>query len=108
MASIQDIIRQDKGYPAKAAKYHNPLRSYYRDTLPAWILRRFLKQATIEEIATFYFGYYGYHSANFLSFLDYHKNEVPNIHGIKTMEFWNAWQRKNLLAIMDQASIFGR
>ena len=108
MATTREIIRADKGYKAKATKYSNPLISYYGHSLPAWILRAFLKQATIEEIATFYFGYFGSNAVQFLGFIQVHGLNLPDVHTIKIPAFWDAWQRNNLLAIMDTAAEFGK
>jgi hypothetical protein len=108
---IHEIIMQDGVYKRYADKYTKPLY-HYRDNIPKNIIKKFYKQADIEEVALYYFGLLDFgHKRSFPAFLSHLERlegfKVPVVSGILTHRFWDRWCQDNLLAIMDQAKIFG-
>ena len=109
---IDKIITSEKMYIRYLEKYDNPLRSYYGQMIPERIIQKFYKQASVEEIAVFWFGYHNTSPGYFVSILSHLERqgikEIPVIDGILSIEFWQKWQRDNLIACMDLGRIFGR
>lgn len=108
---IHEIIQESASYQRYAHKYDKPLYEY-RDFIPKHIISKFYKQASIEEVACYYFGIVNLKGeVQFISFLCYLERnttfKIPVTDGILTPEFWSKWRDNNLLAVMDQGKLFG-
>jgi hypothetical protein len=109
---IHEVIEKDPLYQKFSVKYNNPLIAYYSQRIPEKPLKEFFKQATLDEIALYFFGYCHVKSENMptcLVALERSYNwKIPYIDNILTPEYWEKWSIENTIAIMDQSQIFGK
>jgi hypothetical protein len=109
---IHEIIMAQPMYQKYCDKYENPLISHYGKLIPESLVIKFIKQASIEELALYYFGYVGQQPYQFVSTLVYlernGKFNVPVVEGILSTDYWYNWHVKNIVAVMDQGKIFGK
>ena len=109
---IDEIIKADKIYTRYEKRYSNPLIAFFHDSIPERMIKKFIKQATTEELALYFFAYLGLTPIQVVGFFAHlerrsiHTLEI--VEGIYTSEFWEMWHFKNLVAIMDQAVVFGK
>ena len=106
---IQEIIAGQKMFKKYADRYSNPY-IYYQRVIPEKIINEFYIQASIEELALYYFGWVQRPAFEFPGFLcsleRQGKFSIPSVEGILTAEFWEKWICNNLVDIMQTSKTF--
>ena len=106
---IQEIISSQKLFSKYSHKYSNPY-IMYKNIIPDKIRHEFYKQATIEEIAFYFFGYIQrkpFEFPGFLVSLERHGFfKIPVTGGILTEQYWFDWYCANHAEITETSKLF--
>lgn len=111
---IEQFIQSQPRYEKYAQKFGDPLVAYFGKAMPDKIEQAFLRQASLEETALFYFGYHNCSAGVLVLMLERLCRDkmvsytLPAVEGILTTAYWESWRYRNALAVMDTSKAFGR